>query len=180
MLRDEAQAELAVRAPVNGGLRVPFTWWLAEDFAPVHAFGDRTLSRYRGMARKALGDGAVRAEPPPADPVRAVRDEVLAMFERVHLVHQRAVAGDCCDAARRPGRLPHRSGRLRQRAGWAKATENAAFYMPPEGLGWLGWRATPRMSSTKMLIRNAAWGLASTDPSHPKVRSIYKLRFDKS
>ena len=85
VLRDEAQAELAVRAPVNGGLRVPFTWWLAEDFAPVHAFGDRTLSRYRGMARKALGEDAVPA-PAPANPVLTVRDEVLAMFERVHLV----------------------------------------------------------------------------------------------
>ncbi len=85
LLRDESQAALAVRAPVNGGLRVPFTWWLAEDFAPVHAFGDRTLSRYRSMARKALGDHAVQAPPEP-DPVRAVRDEVLAMFERVHLL----------------------------------------------------------------------------------------------
>jgi len=86
LLRDDSQAELAVRAPVNGGLRVPFTWWLAEDFAPVHAFGDRTLSRYRSMARKALGDAVVVPSPPPADPVLAVRDEVLAMFERVHLL----------------------------------------------------------------------------------------------
>ena len=85
LLRDESQADLAVKCPVNGGLRTPFTWWLAEDFAPVHAFGDRTLSRYRGMARKALGDDAVAA-PPPENPVLAVRDEVVAMFERVHLL----------------------------------------------------------------------------------------------
>ena len=98
LLRDESQAELAVRAPVNGGLRVPFTWWLAEDFAPVHAFGDRTLSRYRGMARKALGEGVVVTADPPADPVLAVRDEVVEMFERVHL-------------------LLRTSGRLRQKHG---------------------------------------------------------------
>lgn len=97
LLRDESQAPLAVRAPVNGGLRVPFTWWMAEDFAPVHAFGDRTLSRYRSMARKTLGEGVVQA-PAPADPVATVRDEVLAMFERVHL-------------------LLRTSGRLRQKHG---------------------------------------------------------------
>lgn len=97
LLRDESQADLAVRVPVNGGLRVPFTWWMAEDFAPVHAFGDRTLSRYRSMARKTLGEGLVQA-PPPENPVTAVRDEVLAMFERVHL-------------------LLRTSGRLRQKHG---------------------------------------------------------------
>lgn len=85
LLRSDEHAALVVKAPINAGLRVPITWWLAEDFAPVSCFGDRTLSRYRGMARKALGESAVIA-PPPADPVLAVRDEVVDEFERVHLL----------------------------------------------------------------------------------------------
>lgn len=85
VLRSDETAPLVVKAPINAGFRVPVTWWLAEDFAPVWCFGDRTLSRYRSMARKALGDAAVAA-PPPADPVLAARDEVVDEFERVHLL----------------------------------------------------------------------------------------------
>jgi len=85
--RDEAHADLIVKAQVNAGFRVPVTWFLAEDFEPVVVFGDRTLSRYRAMARKAFGDeaGVVHA-PPPEDPVRAVLQEVLDEFERVQLL----------------------------------------------------------------------------------------------
>jgi len=86
VLRDEAHADLVVKAPINAGFRVPVTWWLAEDFAPVACFGDRSLSRYRSMARKALGDRAGVVAPPPADPVQAVRDEMVNEFERVHLL----------------------------------------------------------------------------------------------
>ncbi|MEO0515017.1 MAG: thioredoxin family protein [Planctomycetota bacterium] len=86
ILRDEAHADLVVKAPINAGFRVPVTWWLAEDFAPVACFGDRSLSRYRSMARKALGDRATVLAPAPADPVLAVRDEMLDEFERVHLL----------------------------------------------------------------------------------------------
>ena len=85
LMRSEEHAELVVKAPINAGFRVPVTWWLAEDFAPVYCFGDRTLSRYRGMGRKAFGPEAVVAQP-PADPVLAVRDEVVEAFERVHLL----------------------------------------------------------------------------------------------
>lgn len=86
LLRDEEHAELVVKAPINAGFRVPVTWWLAEDFAPVACFGDRSLSRYRSMARKALGDAAGVVAPPPEEPVLAVRDEMVAEFERVHLL----------------------------------------------------------------------------------------------
>ena len=74
-----------VPAQINAGFRVPVTWFMAEDFEPVSRIGDRTLSRYRSMARKVLGDGAVQAAP-PVDPVRAVLDEVLDEFERVQLL----------------------------------------------------------------------------------------------
>ncbi|MEM8782239.1 MAG: thioredoxin family protein [Planctomycetota bacterium] len=91
LLRDEPYAELIVKSQINAGFRVPVTWWLAEDFAPVFHFGDRTLSRYRSMARKALPAGEAAAlglsEPGPNhDPVRAVLDEMLGMFERAQLL----------------------------------------------------------------------------------------------
>ncbi|MBB6429045.1 thioredoxin family protein [Algisphaera agarilytica] len=86
VLRDEENAELVVKSPINAGFRVPVTWWLAEDFAPVACFGDRTLSRYRSMARKAFGEASGVVAEPPEDPVLAVRDEVVAEFERVHLL----------------------------------------------------------------------------------------------
>ncbi len=81
--RSEDTAELVVASMVNAGTRVPVTWLLAEDGAPAARFGDRTLSRYRSMARKALGpDSNVHAEA-PADPVRTVLQEVLDEVERV-------------------------------------------------------------------------------------------------
>jgi hypothetical protein len=86
--RTEDHAELIVANRINAGFRVPVTWFMAEDFEPVSRIGDRTLSRYRSMARKALGDGgaATVLAPPPADPVREVLREVLGEFERVHLL----------------------------------------------------------------------------------------------
>ncbi|MHC4429872.1 MAG: thioredoxin family protein, partial [Planctomycetota bacterium] len=73
LLRHEQHADLIVKAPINAGFRVPVTWFMAEDFEPVLLFGDRTLSRYRSMARKQLPpDQANVHAPPPADPVREV------------------------------------------------------------------------------------------------------------
>ena len=87
LLRCEDHAELIVKAPINGGFRVPVTWFMAEDFEPVAVFGDRTLSRYRSIALKQLppDQANVHAEP-PADPVREVLREVMDMFERAQLL----------------------------------------------------------------------------------------------
>lgn len=87
LLRSEEHAELVVNAQINAGFRVPVSWFLAEDFEPVSFFGDRTLSRYRSMARKAIGPEVEHVLPdPPADPVREVLKEVLDEFERVQLL----------------------------------------------------------------------------------------------
>ena len=86
--RSEEHAELITRCRINAGFRVPVTWFMAEDFHPVAVFGDRTLSRYRSMARKAFPDqaaGLVLASP-PEDPVRAVLQEMLDHLERAHLL----------------------------------------------------------------------------------------------
>ena len=85
--RSEDHAALITKAQMNAGFRVPVPWFMAEDFEPVAVFGDRTLSRYRAMARKQLPDGGVTVvAEPPADPVRAVLGEVLDEFERVQLL----------------------------------------------------------------------------------------------
>ncbi len=85
--RSEDHAPLIAKAQINAGFRVPVTWFMAEDFQPVAVFGDRTLSRYRAIARKQLPDGGVTiVAPPPADPVREVLNEVLDEFERVQLL----------------------------------------------------------------------------------------------
>ncbi|MCX5658527.1 MAG: thioredoxin family protein [Planctomycetota bacterium] len=86
LLKDDQQLDLLDPAKINAGYRVPVTWFMAEDFEFVSFFGDRTLSRYRSMARKALGPAANVLAPPPADPVREVLDEMLLEVERVHLL----------------------------------------------------------------------------------------------
>src|SRR5687767_12963716 len=52
--RDEHR-DLAEQLRINGGDRVPVAVFMAEDFEPCSIFGDRTLSRYRALARKYLG-----------------------------------------------------------------------------------------------------------------------------
>jgi hypothetical protein len=84
--RADEHAELIVPNQINGGFRVPMTWFMAEDFESVHRFGDRTLSRYRSMAKKALGEHSNVIALPPADPVREVLHEMLNEVERVHLL----------------------------------------------------------------------------------------------
>ena len=86
LLREERNAPLIVPNQINAGFRVPITWFMAEDFEPLSRFGDRTLSRYRSMARKALGDRSNVFAPAPEDPVRAVLTEVLGEFERTQLM----------------------------------------------------------------------------------------------
>ena len=87
LMRDDTNAEMIVANQLNAGFRVPITYFCAEDFEPVSRIGDRTLSRYRSMARKQLPEGAATVlAPPPADPVRTVLEEVLDELERVHLL----------------------------------------------------------------------------------------------
>ena len=85
--RSEEFAEVVAAVRLNAGFRVPMTMFMAEDFEPVALFGDRTLSRYRSMARKQLPPfETVAMSPPPADPVREVLREALDEFERVQLL----------------------------------------------------------------------------------------------
>ena len=86
VVRSERHAEPVTKAQLNAGFRVPVTWFMAEDMEPVGVIGDRTLSRYRAIARKQLGPAATVVAEPPADPVREVLREILGEFERVQLL----------------------------------------------------------------------------------------------
>jgi len=87
--RADEHADLIVRNAINAGFRVPLTWLMAEDFEPCARFGDRTLSRYRSMARKAqppFPEGSIVLAPPPKNPIREVLREVLDEVERIQLM----------------------------------------------------------------------------------------------
>jgi len=75
---------ISARLKICGGGRVPVVVFAAEDFEVCAIAGDRTLSRYRGLARRQLG---AACELPwaeiPADETAAVLQEWLDEFERV-------------------------------------------------------------------------------------------------
>lgn len=84
--RDE-HADLAEQIKVNAGLRVPMVIFMAEDCEPVSLFGDRTLTRYRAIAKKQLGAAcALPGAPVPDDELHATLQDWLDEVERVHLL----------------------------------------------------------------------------------------------
>lgn len=84
--RDE-HAELAQHLKINQGTRVPVVLFMAEDFEPCSVFGDRTLTRYRAMAKRSLGPACMLPGAPlPDDEVAGTLAEWVDEFERVHLM----------------------------------------------------------------------------------------------
>ncbi len=84
--RDE-HADVAEQIKVNAGLRVPMVIFMAEDCEPVSIFGDRTLTRYRAMAKKQFGAAcALPGAPLPDDELHATLQDWLDEVERVHLL----------------------------------------------------------------------------------------------
>jgi len=79
--------ELSAQLRINGGDRVPVALFLAEDDELCSIFGDRTLSRYRALARKHLGAACPLAvAPPDPDELAATLQDWLDEFERVQLM----------------------------------------------------------------------------------------------
>jgi thioredoxin-like negative regulator of GroEL len=79
--------ELSAQLRINGGDRVPVALFLAEDDELCSIFGDRTLSRYRALARKQLGAACPLAiAPPDPDELAATLQDWLDEFERVQLM----------------------------------------------------------------------------------------------
>ena len=78
---------LADQLRINTGDRVPVALFLAEDFEFCAAFGDRTLTRYRALARKQLGAACpIAIAPPDLDEMAATLQDWLDEFERVQLM----------------------------------------------------------------------------------------------
>jgi thiol-disulfide isomerase/thioredoxin len=79
--------DLADLFHVNGGDRVPVAVFLAEDFEFCASYGDRSVHRYRSLARKQLGPACpIGLAPPDADEVAATLADWLIEFERVQLM----------------------------------------------------------------------------------------------
>jgi len=84
--RDE-HMDLQERVMINAGKRVPALIFCAEDYEFVSWFGDKTLSRYRQMARKNLGGAcAMPGAPVPDCELTATMSDWLDEFERVQLL----------------------------------------------------------------------------------------------
>jgi thiol-disulfide isomerase/thioredoxin len=79
--------DLSSQYRINGGDRVPVVLFIAEDFELCSVFGERTLSRYRAIARRQLGaacqTGLVL---PEADEMSATLQDWLDEFERIQLM----------------------------------------------------------------------------------------------
>ncbi|MFB3430536.1 MAG: thioredoxin family protein [Phycisphaerales bacterium] len=84
--RDE-HSDLAEQIQICGGMRVPVAIFMAEDFELVSLFGDRTLTRYRAIAKKQLGAAcAIPGAPVPDDELAGTLQDWLDEVERVHLL----------------------------------------------------------------------------------------------
>jgi|TARA_B100001964_G_C14102491_1_gene540000 hypothetical protein len=84
--RDEA-IELSEQTKINAGNRVPIVIFMAEDYEFVSMFGDRTLSRYRSIAKKQIGSACdIPGIAIPQDEFNATLQEWLNEFERVQLL----------------------------------------------------------------------------------------------
>jgi len=72
---------------VNAGKRVPVLVFISEDFHEVARYGDRTLSRYRGLAVQNLGPACPTGIVPPSqDSLATTTQDWLDEFERAQLI----------------------------------------------------------------------------------------------
>ncbi len=84
--RDQ-HTDLAERVRICGGLRVPTVIFMNEDFEFLSILGDRTLSRYRAIAARALGAAcALPTARLPDDEFAATVQDWANEFERAHLI----------------------------------------------------------------------------------------------
>tara|TARA_Y100000588_G_C14174070_1_gene890519 strand:+ start:858 stop:1427 length:570 start_codon:yes stop_codon:yes gene_type:complete len=84
--RDE-HADLQDRVRINAGNRVPVVIFCAEDFQLIYWFGDRTLWRYRAIAKTQLGASC----PLPGasldqEELEGTLQDWIDQFERAHLL----------------------------------------------------------------------------------------------
>ena len=79
--------ELSNVVQINLGNRVPTVLFMAEDYALVSIFGDRTLSRYRALAKRQVGTACdIPGIVIEQNEFNATMQEWLNEFERVQLL----------------------------------------------------------------------------------------------
>jgi thiol-disulfide isomerase/thioredoxin len=79
--------DLAEQIRINEGDRVPVVLFLAEDFELCSIYGDRTLNRYRALARKHLGASCPTGiGGPDGEEVAATLSDWAGEFERIGLM----------------------------------------------------------------------------------------------
>jgi len=84
--RDQAKA-LSDTVKIAGGNRVPTALFMNEDFEFAALYGDKSLSRLRAQAAKALGASCpLPGADVPHDEIAATLADWLAEVERVHLL----------------------------------------------------------------------------------------------
>jgi hypothetical protein len=83
----DAHPDLAAEIKICGGSRVPVVVFLSEDDQMVGWYGDRTLAKYRQLAREQLGAACPTGiGPVDQDLLAAVMQDWLDEFERVQLL----------------------------------------------------------------------------------------------
>ncbi len=83
----DAHPDLAAELRICGGARVPVVVFLSEDAQYVGSYGDRTLSKYRQLARDQLGASCPTGiGAPDQELLGAVTQDWLNEFERVQLL----------------------------------------------------------------------------------------------
>jgi len=87
ILDRDQHRDLAEQVKINAGDRVPVAIFMAEDFEICGIFGDRTISRYRALARKQLGASCpIGIAPPDLDEMAATLQDWMNEFERMQLM----------------------------------------------------------------------------------------------
>ncbi len=85
----DRDADLAVKTNLSimGGARVPMLVFFSEEGNEAARFGDRTISKYRQLAKDQIGASCPTGlVAPPAELIAAVTQDWLDIFERVHLM----------------------------------------------------------------------------------------------
>lgn len=83
----DAVPALMDEVAINNGHRVPVVLFMAEDFEPVSAMGDRTLRYYRHLAARNLGPSCPLPGAPAGDSLLGdLVQDWIDEFERVHLL----------------------------------------------------------------------------------------------
>ena len=83
----DADDALKTQLSIMGGARVPMVVFLSEEGNEAGRFGDRTISKYRQMAKDQLGPSCPTGiVAPPDELIAAVTQDWLDIFERIHLM----------------------------------------------------------------------------------------------